>query len=85
MPLLKISIIALAVAARLAFAAPPWPRSEFTTIKTRADEITDEYDYVIVGGGTSGLTVGDRLSENGKCQQYSICSSNRKVAHANMA
>jgi ribulose 1,5-bisphosphate synthetase/thiazole synthase len=24
------------------------------------------YDYVIVGGGTSGLTVADRLTENGK-------------------
>jgi choline dehydrogenase len=24
------------------------------------------YDYVIVGGGTAGLTVGDRLSESGK-------------------
>lgn len=26
----------------------------------------DEYDYVIVGGGTSGLTVADRLTEDGK-------------------
>jgi ribulose 1,5-bisphosphate synthetase/thiazole synthase len=24
------------------------------------------YDYVIVGGGTSGLTVANRLTENGK-------------------
>ncbi|KAK4658271.1 hypothetical protein QC762_100470 [Podospora pseudocomata] len=28
--------------------------------------IKETYDYVIVGGGTAGLTVGDRLSESGK-------------------
>lgn len=26
--------------------------------------LTDKYDYVIVGAGTAGLTVADRLSEN---------------------
>ena len=33
----------------------------------RQEDVLDEYDYVIVGGGTAGLTVGDRLSEDGKC------------------
>ena len=32
-----------------------------------APNLAEEYDYVIIGGGTSGLTVGDRLSEDGKC------------------
>lgn len=27
--------------------------------------VKNEYDYVIVGGGTAGLTVADRLSEDG--------------------
>ncbi|KAK4185807.1 hypothetical protein QBC35DRAFT_388734 [Podospora australis] len=31
--------------------------------------IRNSYDYIIVGGGTAGLTVGDRLSESG---QYSV-------------
>ena len=30
---------------------------------TRADQLLKEYDYVIVGGGASGLTVANRLSE----------------------
>lgn len=31
-----------------------------------ANGLADSYDYVIVGGGTAGLTLGDRLSEDGK-------------------
>ena len=30
---------------------------------SRTDELLKEYDYVIVGGGASGLTVANRLSE----------------------
>jgi len=32
-------------------------------IISRADELLSEYDYVIVGGGASGLTVANRLTE----------------------
>jgi hypothetical protein len=28
--------------------------------------LNQTYDYIIVGGGTSGLTVANRLTENGK-------------------
>lgn len=38
-----------------------------STILTRGDAINGAYDYIIVGGGTAGLTVADRLTENGKC------------------
>lgn len=34
----------------------------------RQDEVYDEYDFVVVGAGTAGLTVADRLSEEGKCK-----------------
>jgi hypothetical protein len=32
-------------------------------LKRRHTELLDSYDFVIAGGGTSGLTVADRLSE----------------------
>ncbi|TLS29230.1 hypothetical protein PpBr36_00089, partial [Pyricularia pennisetigena] len=31
-----------------------------------ANSLADSYDYVIAGGGTAGLTLGDRRSEDGK-------------------
>ena len=35
---------------------------------TRTADVRSEYDYVVVGGGTAGLTVADRLTEDGRCK-----------------
>ena len=35
-----------------------------SSMKRRDTDLLDSYDFVIVGGGTSGLTVADRLTEN---------------------
>ncbi|KAK3899956.1 pyranose dehydrogenase [Staphylotrichum tortipilum] len=40
-----------------------------STLLERAGDLLPEYDYIVVGGGTSGLTVADRLSESG---QYTV-------------
>ncbi|KAL2074622.1 hypothetical protein VTL71DRAFT_8400 [Oculimacula yallundae] len=36
---------------------------------TRSNELLSSYDYIVVGGGTAGLTVADRLTESGN---YSV-------------
>jgi choline dehydrogenase len=32
------------------------------TIKCRSSQLLENYDFIIAGGGTTGLTVADRLS-----------------------
>lgn len=35
-------------------------------------ELKEAYDFVVIGGGTSGLTVANRLTENPNCKFSSI-------------
>lgn len=59
--------VILLCCARIAAGLPAHAAS--ATIIERQDDLLDEYDYIIAGGGTAGLTVADRLTESGNCTQ----------------
>jgi hypothetical protein len=39
------------------------PQAVPRNVKRQASQLLDSYDFVIAGGGTSGLTLADRLTE----------------------
>ncbi|PVF93076.1 alcohol oxidase [Serendipita vermifera] len=53
----------LAAILATSLAAPVWG-SKGLLLVGRDTQLLEEYDFVIVGGGTSGLVVGNRLTEN---------------------
>jgi FlaA1/EpsC-like NDP-sugar epimerase len=55
-------------------ALPSWSNAE---VKRGATDVAKEYDYIVVGAGTAGTTVADRLSEDGKRKQPPVVSDHR--------
>ncbi|PGG98606.1 hypothetical protein AJ79_08810 [Helicocarpus griseus UAMH5409] len=56
-PLHTAALLLLGLILQLAWTSP---------VPIESRELKEEYDYIIVGGGTNGLTVGDRLTADGK-------------------
>lgn len=63
---LKNTVLSALAASHVARAWPQPPTK--ARILERQIDVGEEYDYVIVGGGTAGLTVGDRLTEDGESE-----------------
>jgi hypothetical protein len=73
------NIVALSSLLTATFATPSPLR--YANILTRTDQVKESYDYVVIGGGTAGLTVSDRLTESGKCQ-YSIAAPKKPLKYS---
>lgn len=69
-------LVGLLTTAATAMFVPSAESISHSHIYERGGDIKAEYDYIVVGGGTAGLTVADRLTESGKCMLpalYVIC------------
>lgn len=59
-------VLLLLAIARHTWCSPFTPLAERATLLQNASQLKKTYDYVVIGGGTSGLTVANRLTENDK-------------------
>jgi len=58
----RLTILLLGVLAAVN-ALPYTSPNPHAKVKRQVDELRDSYDFVVIGGGTAGLTVADRLTE----------------------
>jgi len=70
-----LSIVQLLLSLALANLASCYPNlAKRATSIDHSSQLKNAYDYVVIGGGTSGLTVANRLTEDGEG------TSNAKIA-----
>lgn len=60
--------ISLVVAALLEVVSGSPVHAKRASVISKPEDLLQQYDFIVVGAGTAGLTVGDRLSESGECR-----------------
>lgn len=68
-----ISLGCAAASYSLGAFATPLDHLRYANILARSDQVKDSYDYVIIGAGTAGLTLADRLTEDKKSMTNCKC------------
>lgn len=66
---MRLSVLLAVALFRAAAAAPSFA---LASIVKDHEHLHSEYDFVIVGGGTSGLTIADRLTEDPKSEMVQL-------------